>query len=69
MQAQRFLTTGGSQGIGAAIVGLAREAGHEVVFTGRNEDIAEMVMASLSMRHRALWAEVAVFATNPWKGD
>ena len=37
MQASRFLVTGGSQGIGAAIVELARKGGHEVVFTGRNE--------------------------------
>lgn len=37
MQARRFLITGGSQGIGAAIVEQAREAGHEVVFTGRDE--------------------------------
>ncbi len=33
----RFLITGGSQGIGAALVEQARSAGHEVVFTGRNE--------------------------------
>jgi 3-oxoacyl-[acyl-carrier protein] reductase len=37
MQTRRFLITGGSQGIGAAIVELARQAGHEVVFTGRDE--------------------------------
>jgi 3-oxoacyl-[acyl-carrier protein] reductase len=37
MQPQRFLVTGGSHGIGAAIVEAARTAGHEVVFTGRNE--------------------------------
>ena len=36
MQASRFLVTGGSQGIGAALVELAREAGHQVVFTGRD---------------------------------
>jgi len=34
---KRFLITGGSQGIGAAIVALARRAGHTVVFTGRDE--------------------------------
>lgn len=34
---RRFLVTGGSQGIGAAIVHAAREAGHQVVFTGRNQ--------------------------------
>src|SRR5687767_11060280 len=43
MQAARFLITGGSQGIGAAIVELARKAGHEVVFTGRNEQLIEKV--------------------------
>lgn len=34
---RRFLITGGSQGIGAALVALAREQGGEVVFTGRND--------------------------------
>ena len=43
MQPRRFLVTGGSQGIGAAIVGLARKAGHEVLFTGRNEQRIEKV--------------------------
>ena len=43
MQARRFLITGGSQGIGAAIVDLARKAGHQVVFTGRNEQLIEKV--------------------------
>jgi 3-oxoacyl-[acyl-carrier protein] reductase len=33
----RFLVTGGSQGIGAAVVEQARQAGHEVVFTGRDD--------------------------------
>lgn len=37
MPTQRFLITGGSQGIGAALVDLARKAGHQVVFTGRDE--------------------------------
>ena len=37
MDTQRFLITGGSRGIGAALVSLARQQGHEVVFTGRNE--------------------------------
>ena len=32
----RFLVTGGSQGIGAAVVEQARQAGHQVVFTGRD---------------------------------
>jgi len=34
---RRFLITGGSQGIGAALVHHARRAGHTVVFTGRTE--------------------------------
>lgn len=38
MTARRFLVTGGSQGIGAALVRLAREAGHAVAFTGRNAE-------------------------------
>ena len=33
------------------------------------EDIAETVMATLSMHPRALWHALAVFATNPWKED
>ena len=43
MQPSRFLVTGGSQGIGAAIVELARKAGHQVVFTGRNDELIEAV--------------------------
>ena len=39
MKERRFLITGGSQGIGAAIVEAARAAGHSVVFTGRNEEL------------------------------
>jgi 3-oxoacyl-[acyl-carrier protein] reductase len=39
MQPTRFLVTGGTQGIGAAVVDLARKAGHQVVFTGRNEQL------------------------------
>lgn len=38
MENQRILISGGSQGIGAALVGLARRKGHEVVFTGRHEE-------------------------------
>ena len=37
MSMQRVLITGGSQGIGAALVGKMCAAGHEVVFTGRDE--------------------------------
>ena len=43
MQPSRFLITGGSQGIGAAVVEQARKAGHEVVFTGRNDKFIETV--------------------------
>ena len=39
----RFLITGGSQGIGAAIVAHARQAGHDVVFTGRKQDAIDAV--------------------------
>lgn len=42
-QSRRFLVTGGSQGIGAAIVKQARAAGHQVVFTGRNERLIQQV--------------------------
>jgi 3-oxoacyl-[acyl-carrier protein] reductase len=37
----RFLITGGSQGIGAAVVELASTAGHQVVFTGRNASLIQ----------------------------
>jgi 3-oxoacyl-[acyl-carrier protein] reductase len=37
MTARRFLITGGSQGIGEALVERARKAGHQVVFTGRDQ--------------------------------
>ena len=43
MSALRFLVTGGSQGIGAAVVTLARAAGHQVVFTGRNDPMIQEV--------------------------
>ena len=38
MESRRFLITGGSQGIGAALVERARQAGHQVVFTGRDAE-------------------------------
>jgi len=43
MQTRRFLVTGGSQGIGASIVELAAKAGHQVVFTGRNDRFIDAV--------------------------
>ena len=44
--ARRFLITGGSQGIGAALVQQARAAGHDVVFTGRDRGRIEQVAGS-----------------------
>ena len=44
MDQKRFLITGGSQGIGAALVTLARKAGHRVVFTGRHDDTIGQVV-------------------------
>jgi 3-oxoacyl-[acyl-carrier protein] reductase len=41
MSVSRFLVTGGSQGIGAAVVELACKAGHKVVFTGRNQALVD----------------------------
>jgi 3-oxoacyl-[acyl-carrier protein] reductase len=43
MDSKRFLVTGGSQGIGAAVVELARSQGHEVLFTGRNDSLVQKV--------------------------
>jgi 3-oxoacyl-[acyl-carrier protein] reductase len=37
MAGRRVLVTGGSQGIGEALVRLARQRGHSVVFTGRSQ--------------------------------
>ena len=45
MDTRRFLITGGSQGIGAALVSLARAQGHEVVFTGRDRGRVDRVAA------------------------
>ncbi|HYV98192.1 MAG TPA: SDR family oxidoreductase [Gemmatimonadaceae bacterium] len=47
MSSLRFLVTGGSQGIGAAVVKQARAAGHQAVFTGRDaKRIAETAAAT-----------------------
>ena len=43
MEPKRFLITGGSQGIGVALVRLARAAGHTVVFTGRHDETLTQV--------------------------
>ncbi len=62
MQTQRFLVTGGSQGIGAAIVAAARQAGHQVVFTGRNQ--AQMAAVATTTGAHGVTADVAVDADN-----
>lgn len=62
MQTQRFLITGGSQGIGAGIVTQAREAGHQVVFTGRNE--AQIAALAKATGAHGIKADVAVDADN-----
>jgi 3-oxoacyl-[acyl-carrier protein] reductase len=46
----RVLVTGGSQGIGAALVGLARKGGHAVVFTGRDQSRIDQVAARSGAR-------------------
>jgi len=62
MPTRRFLVTGGSQGIGAALVKQARAAGHHVVFTGRNQAlIAEVAQATGA---HGLAADIAVDADN-----
>jgi 3-oxoacyl-[acyl-carrier protein] reductase len=62
MSSARFLVTGGSQGIGAAVVSLARKAGHHVVFTGRSQDLIDKV-AQQTGAH-GLRADVAVPGDN-----
>ena len=62
MQTQRFLITGGSQGIGAAIVAQAREAGHQVVFTGRNE--AEIAAVAKATGAHGIKADVSIDTDN-----
>ena len=62
MAKQRFLVTGGSQGIGAALVALARKEGHDVVFTGRDQERIDRVAAE-SGAH-GLRADVARPADN-----
>jgi len=62
MPPSRFLVTGGSQGIGAAIVELACKAGHRVVFTGRNEQLIEAIARKTGAS--GLRADVSVGADN-----
>ena len=46
MEKHRFLITGGCQGIGAALVESARGDGHDVVFTGRNQELIDKVQST-----------------------
>lgn len=62
MPSARFLVTGGSQGIGAAIVSAARTAGHQVVFTGRNQSLLDRLATSTGAF--GLAADVSVPADN-----
>ncbi|MCY4074693.1 MAG: SDR family NAD(P)-dependent oxidoreductase [Acidobacteria bacterium] len=62
MAKQRFLVTGGSQGIGAALVSLARKEGHDVVFTGRDRARIDRVAAECGAH--GLRADVARPADN-----
>ncbi len=62
MSSRRFLVTGGSQGIGAAIVQAARSDGAEVVFTGRNEELLDRVTAATGAH--GLRADVSVAEDN-----
>ncbi len=62
MQTLRFLITGGSQGIGAALVAQARQAGHQVVFTGR--DAARIQQVATETGAHGLVADSAADADN-----
>ena len=62
MQIQRFLVTGGSQGIGAAIVTQARQAGHQVVFTGRHD--AQLETVATATGAHGVKADVSIDADN-----
>ena len=62
MQPRRFLVTGGSQGIGAAVVELASKAGHQVIFTGRNAQLIDSVARKTGAH--GLHADLAVSDDN-----
>ena len=62
MSTRRFLITGGSQGIGAALVAHARKAGHQVVFTGRNQ--AQMDDVARDTGATGIAADVSIDADN-----
>lgn len=53
----RYLVTGGSQGIGAALVARARKDGHQVVFTGR--DLPRLQQVSAATGGHGIVADVA----------
>jgi 3-oxoacyl-[acyl-carrier protein] reductase len=59
---RRFLITGGTQGIGAALVQQARAKGHDVVFTGRDQARLERMAAETGAH--GLRADVANDADN-----
>jgi 3-oxoacyl-[acyl-carrier protein] reductase len=62
MSTRRFLVTGASQGIGAAVVEQARAAGHDVVFTGRDRGRIDALAAKTSAH--GIQANVAVAEDN-----
>jgi 3-oxoacyl-[acyl-carrier protein] reductase len=62
MDTRRFLITGGSQGIGAALVSQARAARHSVVFTGRNQALIANVEKATGAH--GIVADVAVDIDN-----
>lgn len=62
MSNNRFLITGGSQGIGAALVAQARLAGHQVVFTGRNK--TQIAAVEKATGAQGVAADVSVDADN-----
>jgi 3-oxoacyl-[acyl-carrier protein] reductase len=62
MQKRCFLITGGSQGIGAALVTQASRAGHQVVFTGRND--AHIQSTASATGAHGIRADVASDADN-----
>ena len=63
MEPHRFLVTGGSQGIGAAVVQQARRAGHMVLFTGRNQQLIDGVAGTTGAI--GIRADVTREATTP----
>jgi len=62
METRRFLVTGGSRGIGSALVEQARNAGHQVVFTGRDQERIEKVASETGAV--GIRADVAVSEDN-----